>query len=580
VDSAAAYIYVVDYHSDEILMANEYYARNIGVARERLEGARCWEFVMGPGEGRCPFCPRSFATDRDGGPDLNPHVGEGYNPTLGIYGKVTAQVIDWIDGRPAHIITVTDESNERMLREELLQLAYYDRQMGVPNQTKLEKDLQVRAMRNYSIIAFDFISLRHINDAYGRASGDALLKKVVEWIRGFDLTGFEVYRVEGDQFCILLDNADIMGASGLADRIFERFQEPWDIGAPGDGSFVTTRVSICVIDGRTGFENPAQILSIIERTLHISKESGGVAIYDQEMDRILKKDIELEISLKNSVAERMKGFEVFFQPIVNPGKGVWQGVEALARWNSPEFGRIPPLVFIKMAEQTGLINTIGQWVLDRAVAVCAELKLHEVEDFFLDVNLSPLQMSDENLVSKALMSLQRHGFPGRNLALEITESEEVDDGGYSQTIVERLRALDIRIALDDFGTGYSNFNNLKSMPVGILKTEKQFIDDIVVNEYQQFLSYVLVELAHAADMKLIAEGVETPEQMTELMKNGVDYFQGYLFARPLSAKSLAGHKNKFFEVDPIFERARRKLEGETPVAPLIRNATTSAGGAL
>jgi hypothetical protein len=168
-------------------------------------------------------------------------------------------------------------------------------------------------------------------------------------------------------------------------------------------------------------------------------------------------------------------------------------------------------------------------------------------------------MSDERLVSNVLVSLQKHKFPGCSLALEITESEEVDDGGYSQTMLERLRSLDIKIALDDFGTGYSNFNNLKFMPVGILKTEKQFIDDIVVDEYQQFLSYVLVELAHAADMKLIAEGVETPEQMRELMKNGADYFQGYLFAKPLSARDLGEHVYKFKEVDPIFETTHRRL---------------------
>jgi EAL domain-containing protein (putative c-di-GMP-specific phosphodiesterase class I) len=257
----------------------------------------------------------------------------------------------------------------------------------------------------------------------------------------------------------------------------------------------------------------------------------------------------------------MKGFEVFFQPIVNPSKGMWEGVEALARWTSPEFGRVPPLVFIKMAEQTGLISSIGQWVLDTAISVCARLHLHDVEDFFLDVNLSPLQMSDESLISNALISLRRYGFPGRNLALEITESGTVDDGGYSQTIVERLRALDIKIALDDFGTGYSNFNNLKFMPVSILKTEKRFIDDIVTDEYQQFLLHVLVELAHAAEMKLIAEGVETPEQMKELMKNGADYFQGYLFARPLSAWDLEEYVHKFHEVDPMFAMARSQLDG-------------------
>ncbi|MDR0596747.1 MAG: GGDEF domain-containing protein [Clostridiales Family XIII bacterium] len=560
VNSAAVYIYVVDYETDVILMVNDFYARNLGVTRERMEGTRCWELVMGEGEGRCPFCPRALEPGADGALDKEPRSTEAYNPTLGIYGNVTAQAIDWVDGRRAHIITVSDESKAMLLREELFQLAYFDRQMSIPNLAKLEKDLEARTDGSYCLIAFDYISLRYINDAYGRAAGDALLKTVTEWIQRFDIAGLTVYRIEGDQFCLLLDGADMMSASGLADRIQERFQEPWDVGAAGDSSFVTSRVSICVIDGRTGFDSPAQILSIIERTLHISKEMGMVAVYDQDMNRILRQDIALEISLKDSVANGMDGFEVFFQPIVDPNKGLWQGVEALARWTSPEFGRIPPLVFIRMAEQTGLINTIGQWILDRAVKVCAELGLHMVDGFFLDVNLSPLQMSDEGLVSNVLRSLQSHGFPGRCLALEITESEEVDTGGYSQTIVERLRSLDIKIALDDFGTGYSNFNNLKSMPVGILKTEKQFIDDIVVDKYQQFLSYVLVELAHAADMKLIAEGVETPEQMRELMKNGVDCFQGYLFSKPLNAEDLAAHAGKFYEIDPVFEETRRSLE--------------------
>jgi EAL domain-containing protein (putative c-di-GMP-specific phosphodiesterase class I) len=571
VDSAAVYIYVVDYHTDEILLANEYYAKHLGVATGRMEGSLCWEFVMGQGEGRCPFCPRSFDVGADGVPDPEPHSSEAYNPTLGIYSNVTAQVVEWTDGRMAHIITVTDESNERLLREDLLRLAYYDRQIGIPNRTKLENDLGDRPGGNYCIIAFDYISLRYINDAYGRPSGDALLKNVVEWIKRFDIAGFEVYRIEGDQFCILLDNADMMSAAGLADRIFERFQEPWSVGSPGDGAFVTTRVAVCVIDGRTGFESPAQILSIIERTLHISKGFGMVAVYDQEMDRILKKDIELEVNLKNSVTDGMRGFEVFFQPIVDPKKGLWQGLEALARWTSPEFGRIPPLVFIKMAEQTGLINAIGQWVLDTAIGVCAGLRLHEADGFFLDVNLSPLQMSDEKLVSNVLLSLQKHGFPGSSLALEITESEEVDEGGYSRPMLERLRALDVNIALDDFGTGYSNFNNLKFMPVGILKTEKRFIDDIVTDEYQQFLSYVLVELAHAADMKLIAEGVETPGQMKELMKSGADYFQGYLFAKPLSARDLGEHVHKFREADPAFESAYGQIAGDEQSAGRIHS---------
>jgi diguanylate cyclase (GGDEF)-like protein len=561
-DSAAVIIYVADFETDEILIVNNYYASVLGVASERMEQHKCWEFVNGPDGGPCDFCPRDMDLDGNGVLDKRPQTTEAYNPTLGIWGRCTAQAIEWIDGRQAHIISVVDVSNEKLLRDELTRLAYYDKYMDLPNRIKLEKDLADRPAGNYSLIAFDFISLRYINDAYGRKAGDLLMHSVIEWIKSFHLQHFEIYRVEGDEFCMLFDNADMMSASGLADRIHERFQEPWEINTGNEDSCISCKISICVVDGRTGFDSPETILSIVERTLEISRETAAVSVYNKEMDQILKRDLEMEISLKNCVMENMKGFEVHFQPIVDPKRGKWLGLEALCRWDSPEFGRIPPLIFIHMAEQIGLINTIGYWVLNESLRICSALHLCEVEDFFLDVNLSASQMSDESLVSKVLLALQQNDFPGVNLALEITESEEIDTGDYSKTTIEKLRTLEIKMALDDFGTGYSNFNNLKSLPVGILKTEKQFIDDIIVDTYQQYLSYLLVELAHKAGMKLIAEGVETLEQMKKLMINGADYFQGYLFAKPLNASDLEANIDKFKVADPIFEQMRAEIERE------------------
>jgi diguanylate cyclase (GGDEF)-like protein/PAS domain S-box-containing protein len=550
VDSAAVYIYVVDRASDEILMVNEYYAAHLGVSKERMEGHKCWEFVN-PDDGRCMNCPRYKAVSEISGLLASTYSVEAYNPTLGIWGKYTSQEIQWIDGRNVDIITMVDISDEKLLREELSYLAYYDKQMGLPNRAKLEKDIKARPTGNYCLISFDYISLRYINDAYGRRAGDALLVEVIEWIKSFHLQHFETYRLDGDSFCLLFDNADMMSASGLADRIFERFKEPWEVHADNDTTYISSRVSLCVIDGRTGFKNPEELLSVVERTLQISKERESVVVYNAEMDEILRRALEMEISLKNAVMNDMNGFEVHLQPITDVKIGVWKGVEALCRWESPEFGRVPPLVFIRIAEQIGLINTIGAWVLKESIRICSELELHKVEGFFLDVNLSPVQMSDEMLVSNVLMTLNQYNFPAYNLALEITESEEMEQSDYSRTTIERLRALDIRMALDDFGTGYSNFNNLVGLPVSILKTEKQFIDDIADNEYQQFLSRMVVELAHKAGMKLIAEGVEDVAQMNELLKNEADYFQGYLFSEPLNEKDLAANIKNFSEPNPL-----------------------------
>ena len=562
VDSTAVYTYVVDYETDEILMVNNHYAKNLGVPVSAMEGRRCWEYVQGDDGERCPLCPRDYDLDGNGAIDPGPFTVESFNPTLGIWAKVTGQSITWIDGRQAHIITAVDISEEKLLREELSHLAYYDKRMGIPSRAKLEKDLTERPGGNYCLIAFDYISLRHINDAYGRTLVNVLLDTVVRWIKSFELHNCEIYRIDSDEFCLLLDNADMISASGLADRIEERFNDPWEINIGGEITTISCRVALCVVDGRLGFRSAEDVLSIVARTLDISKESQGVAVYDINLDAILKRDHALEISLKNSVQNDMEGFDVYFQPIVDPNSEKWVGLEALCRWDSNEFGRIPPLVFIHIAEQIGVINKIGYWVLDTAIDVCSRLGLGRLDGFFLDVNLSPSQMNDETLINKVLMSLQKHQFPAHCLSLEVTESQSLETSGYYHTTIERLKSLDIKVTLDDFGTGYSNFNNLVNLPVRILKTEKQFIDNIVIDDYQKFLTKVLVELAHAADMELISEGVETYEQMKELLRNGADYFQGYLFAKPLSIEELEKYVYKFNEPDEIFSRAKKELAEE------------------
>jgi len=562
VDSAAVYTYVVDFESDEILLVNNYYAKNLGVPASTMEGRKCWEFVTGEDGGRCPTCPRDFDLDGNGIIDPGPFTNETFNPTLGIWARVTGQGVRWVDGRQAHILTAVDISEEKLLSDELSRLAYYDKRMGIPNRAKLEKDLTERPGGNYCLIAFDYISLRHINDAYGRKIVNTMLGTVIDWINSFHLYNCEIYRIDSDEFGLLLDNADMISASGLADRLHERFQEPWEIDFNGDKVSISCRIAICVIDGRLGFESAEDVLAIVDRTLDISKSTQSVAVYDINLDTTLKRNRQLEISLKNSVQNSMEGFDVYFQPIVDPKTEKWIGLEALCRWESKDFGRIPPLVFIHIAEQIGVINKIGYWVLDTAIGICARLGLGRLPGFFLDVNLSPSQMNDETLINKVLMSLQKHQFPAHCLSLEVTESLSLEQNDYSNTTIERLKSLDIKITLDDFGTGYSNFNNLRNLPVRILKTEKQFIDNIVTDDYQKFLTKVLVDLAHAADMKLISEGVETYDQMKELLRNGADYFQGYLFAKPLSSEELEKFLHKFNDPDENLARAKKELSEE------------------
>jgi PAS domain S-box-containing protein len=551
-DFAPVFIYVVDDATDELLLVNRYYANTLGVPAERMVGRRCWEFVMGPDGAPCRECPRRAEVDSEETFAPKARTVDAFNPTLGLWVRCHAQEITWTDGRPAHMITAIDTSNEKLLAQELSRLAYYDRDLHIPNRIMLERDLARRPAGNYCIIAYDVISMRYLNDAYGRDAVDLLLQHVIAWIRSFNLQNFEIYRVDGDCFALLFDDADMMSASGLADRIFERFSEPWVVNMQGEEVGISCRVSLCVLDGKMGGGSPASVITFLERTLTVSKETGAVAVFDEKLDEIFRREMALEMNLKNCISSNMQGFDVFYQPIVSPQTGTWVGLEALCRWDSPQFGQISPMVFIRMAEQIGLVHSIGYWVLNEALRVCAGLGLHEREGFFLDINLSPSQMSDESLVSRVLAALQQYQFPGANLVLEITESPEVEETELTDDIIEKLRALEIRLALDDFGTAYSNFNNLRRMPVSFLKTEKRFIDDIVEDTYQQQLSGLLIQLAHKAGMTLIAEGVEREDQLREVVKNGADLVQGQLFAAPMRREDLQANMRNFIEPNPLF----------------------------
>ena len=562
VDSAAVYAYVADYETDELLMVNNYYTGNLGVSGQWMEGHKCWEFVNGEDGGRCPFCPRgknALSEGKAGPGNYTNYTTEVFNPTLGIWGRLSCQEITWVDGRQAHIVTVIDISEEKLLREELSHIAYYDKNLGLPNRAKFEKDLSGRRGNNFCIIAYDYISLRRLNDAYGRLLVNALLETAINWIKAFDLQQCEIYRVDSDEFFVLIDNADMISASGLAGLLEERFREPWEISIDGGQAAILCNIAICVVDGRLGFENPNELFSLVDRTLNIAKETKKVSVYDKSLDTAVKRELALEVSLKKSVHADMAGFSVCFQPIADPNLEKWIGLEALCRWTSPEFGPVSPRVFIHAAEQIGVINKIGYWVLDTAIGICSRLGLNGVDGFFLDVNLSPSQMSDELFIGKALQSLRKHAFPARCLTLEVTESQDLESSGYQKTVIDRLKSMDINIALDDFGTGYSNFNNLRNLPVDTLKIEKQFTEGIATDDYQKFLAKILIDLAHAAGMDLIAEGVESAGQMKELIKSGADFLQGYLFAKPLTVTELEGLLHKFRERDEMLTLVKQEI---------------------
>lgn len=561
VDASGAGMYVTDFETGELLMVNKKYRDTVAPEEEEILGKKCWLLGLPGSQTFCPYCPRDKLLDAEGNP-APAFVWENYLPHIGAWMRITSQAIPWGDGRMAHMVTYLDITHERTMRDGLAKLAFYDSQMNLPNGLKLQRDIEAASdAPDQFLVCFDVGGLRRVNDAYDRATGDLLLKTVVGWVARQEYGGGELYRIESDAFGLYLKGVTRQKARAVARSIDDRFKKAWVLQQT-EGQEVTLlcRVAVALINMREGISS-AEILTLIERMLDESRITNGVVIYNEEMDKISREHVRLEMSLKNCVQNGMQGFDVHFQPIVEPAAGTWKGLEALCRWTDPETRLpVPPLVFIKEAEQRGLIREIGFFVLERAISCCKAWGLDAVDEFFVSVNLSPDQVMDANFVDHVTGLLKKYDFPGENLILEVTESTEFTFNAYSLKAINNLRFRGVRFSLDDFGTGYSSFNNLKNMPVSMLKTERDFITGIETDNYMQYFFYTMAELAHAADMCLIAEGVETAGQLAMILKNGADFVQGYYFSKPLPADEVGKSLARFTHVDPsLYQMSNRQF---------------------
>ena len=541
-DNASICAYTVDCQTNEILMINEIMARKVNKNKESLIGVRCYE-MFPEGSQLCAGCPvkNKRFSDKDIGHMEQFQI---YNYYFNEWLKIQSHLIKWHGGRDAVLVLYKEPCYEQLNAQDDERLDFRDKKFTFPNALCLEKDIaEIPVETDFTLICFDIVSLRTINEGYGRKAGDMFLFSVREWVSSLDLG--QPYHLGSDEFCILLTGVDMETAQKTARHICDRFEKPWNISRNGEDLQIFCTVSMGIVSSKV-IHSSDDILNVIERILKIASKQEEIAIYSEETDQLSKRRLEIEISLKSCVKNGMQGFSVHYQPIINSITGLWCGVEALCRWTSPSLSVISPLEFIPIAEQQGLIGAIGEWVLEVSVKQCKAWHLDDHEEFFLDVNLSPIQLLDESLDSKILGILKRCGYPSHKLSLEITESTQLNFSNHTLEAILRLTQQNIPVALDDFGTGYSSYNSLKNLPVSVLKTEKAFLDNIENDEYLQLLLETMVGLAHAAGMKMTAEGVETAEQMKILMDNRVDYVQGYLFSKPLPSEEFEEKLDNFY----------------------------------
>jgi diguanylate cyclase (GGDEF)-like protein len=431
--------------------------------------------------------------------------------------------------------------------------ANYDALTGLPNRNLLHDRLHqaVYAQRDKRSIAVVFMDLDHfkfVNDSLGHSTGDRLLKTMAERLRTGLREGDTVGRVGGDEFVLILNdqsNEEIIYRA--MQRIIGRMSEPVTID--GKELYVTCSAGISIYpqDGR----DVDTLLKNADAAMYRAKEHGrsNFQFYTSEMNERVNERLALEAALRRAL-ERNE-LALHYQPIVTLKSGEIVGAEALVRWMHPEWGLVRPARFIPLAEETGLIVTIGEWVLREACRQTRAWIDAGLEPGKVSVNLSVRQFRQEGLVRTVSRILEDTRLDPSKLDMELTESMVMHNVDAAIAILQGLKQLGVGLSLDDFGTGYSSLSYLKDLPIDTLKIDRSFVRDIGAGEDADdgVLAQAIISLGHALQLKVVAEGVETDAQMRFLRRNGCDEVQGFFYGEPVSPDAHAR----------LLEKARRKV---------------------
>ncbi|MFZ3175088.1 MAG: EAL domain-containing protein [Thiobacillus sp.] len=445
-------------------------------------------------------------------------------------GQVTHHVSVFSD------ITVLKESEAR-----LDQLAHHDPLTGLPNRLLLNARAEhalARACRNEKQMAVLFLDLdrfKYINDTLGHPAGDLLLQQVAERLRKCVRDEDTISRVGGDEFTVVLENLEDAGAaSTVARKILGALSEK--VALFGHEVFVTCSIGISLYprDGKdivTLFKNA-------DSALYRAKDQGRdtYQFYTEELTTLAVERLELENDLRHALATGE--LLVYYQPQVNLRSGTITGMEALARWQHPRRGLLMPADFIPLAEETGLIVPLGEWVLRTACFQAKAWLDAGLSTAPVAVNLSPRQFRQKDLVERIAGTLRESGLPPDHLELEITEGLVMFNVEASATLMDRLNDLGVRFSIDDFGTGYSSLSHLKRFPIDKIKIHQSFVQNITTDPEDAAISAAIISLTHSMKRKAIAEGVETDAQREFLLLHHCDEIQGHHFSRPAPADEI------------------------------------------
>lgn len=447
--------------------------------------------------------------------------------------------IDWVDGRRVGLCTLYDITDKKLYQKKIENQANNDFLTGLYNRMRCEQDLgryiaKAQAVNcEGALLYIDLDDFKHINDGLGHPYGDVLLKAISHSLQRIEGIEKSCYRMGGDEFIVIISEAVYPQMERILRDIDSIFSKPWFL--KGEDYYCTMSMGITCFpsDGNSVDD----LIRKADMALMTAKRRGKncVEYYNDKDQASTYRRLDMEKNMRTAAMNACKEFEVYYQPIVAVQEDGTPccGAEALVRWNSSVLGFVSPEDFIPLAEYLGLINPIGEFVLEQAAKRCKYWNDMGHPNYKVNVNLSVVQLLQNDIIKKIKKVLDETRINPRNLTLEVTESLAINDMEHMKRILSEIKSLGVKVALDDFGTGYSSLNHIREMPIDVIKIDRCFIEHLGEDDFSDAFVKMVNELANTIGVKVCVEGVETKQQLDVASDMKVSMIQGYYFGKPM-----------------------------------------------
>lgn len=531
-----------------ISLANQEFEKLSGALREEIEGRRRWTEFFHPED--VEWMVQHHVRRRQGA-GLAPRNYEARFLNSRSEERTVLMTVGMIPGTNVSVASIEDITERKQAEEQLRHQAFHDGLTGLPNRQLLQDRLERatesarREGHEVAVLLMDLDRFKDINDALGHSAGDRLLKLVGARLQDAVRRSDTVARLGGDEFVLVVDGTSGRDTGGqVARHVLDCFAQPFEL----DGQSLHVRVSIGVVLFPEHGETPEMLLKNADLAMYRAKEGGRntFAFFSKELNDQVMRRLAVEASLRRALSNG--GVEVFYQPKITQPGNVIAGAEALVRLRRDDGSLVSPVDFIPVAENTGLIMPLSDFVLREACRQVVLWRAGRHSNFHMAVNLSPRQFQQPGLAERIRAILEETGAPPQALEFEITENLLLDSGAETLETLVALRAMGATIALDDFGKEYSSLSYIKKLPIQAIKIDRAFIDGLPSDEDDASIVRSVLSLAQGLELRVVAEGVETRAQLDFLVAQGCCEFQGYLFSRPVPAldmQALLEHPNPF-----------------------------------